>query len=62
MLSVNTRVWTEEEIAAWLESRPVAGPPPRGAAKARVGSPRKPKAAEARKAGAESPAPLRTQK
>jgi hypothetical protein len=41
MLGVNTRVWTEAEIDDWLESRPVAGPPPRGAAKAGRGRPRK---------------------
>jgi predicted DNA-binding transcriptional regulator AlpA len=35
MLGPNTRAWTEEEIAAWLTSRPVAGPAPRGAAKAK---------------------------
>jgi hypothetical protein len=42
MLGPNTRVWGEEtEIAAWLDSRPIAGPPPRGAAKAGKGRPRK---------------------
>ena len=42
MLGPNTRVWDEEtEIAAWLDSRPVAGPPPRGIAKVGKGRPRK---------------------
>lgn len=42
MLSENVRVWDQEdEIEPWLESRPVAGPEPRGAAKRK---------AEARKA------------
>src|SRR5262245_25408641 len=27
----NTRVWTEEEVAAWFDSRPKAGPPPENA-------------------------------
>ena len=35
MIGPNTRAWTEEEIDAWAESRPVAGPEPRGAAKQR---------------------------
>lgn len=41
MLGPNTRVWTEEEIDDWIAARPVAGPPPRGAAKAGRGRPRK---------------------
>jgi predicted DNA-binding transcriptional regulator AlpA len=35
MLSPNVRAWTDDEIDEWLESRPVEGPPPRGAAKVR---------------------------
>jgi hypothetical protein len=35
MLSPNIRVWTEDEIDAYLESRPIEGPAPRGAAKAK---------------------------
>ncbi len=46
MLSPNCRVWSEDEVDAWLDSRPVEGPPPRGAAKARRGRPRKTAAAE----------------
>ena len=41
MIGPNTRVWTEDEIGDWLASRPIAGPPPRGAAKAGRGRPRK---------------------
>jgi hypothetical protein len=33
MLSPNVRTWTEEEIDTWVDSRPVAGPVPRGGAK-----------------------------
>jgi hypothetical protein len=33
MISPNIRVWTEEEIDEYVESCPVEGPPPRGAAK-----------------------------
>jgi len=33
MLSPNIRAWAEEEIDEWFKSRPVEGPPPRGAAK-----------------------------
>jgi hypothetical protein len=33
MLSPNIRAWTEEEVDAWLASRPIEGPEPRGAAK-----------------------------
>ena len=34
MLGPATRVWDlEEEIEPWLAARPMAGPPPRGAAK-----------------------------
>ena len=33
MLGPNTRAWTEDEVAVWLESCPTAGPAPRGAAK-----------------------------
>jgi hypothetical protein len=35
MIGPNTRAWTEEEIDAWYRSRPVEGPEPRGAAKAK---------------------------
>jgi predicted DNA-binding transcriptional regulator AlpA len=36
MLSPNVRVWDEEEeVDPWLASRPVEGPEPRGAAKAK---------------------------
>jgi hypothetical protein len=36
MLSPNCRAWSEEdEIEPWENSRPVAGPEPRGAAKAK---------------------------
>lgn len=45
MIGVNTRAWTEDEIDAWIESRPVAGPEPRGVAKRK---------AAARKAKAEA--------
>jgi hypothetical protein len=41
MIGPNSRAWTEDEIGAWLQSRPTAGPEPRGAAKARRGRPRK---------------------
>ena|SRR6476469_7428369 len=27
-LAANTRVWTEEEVQAWFDSRPKADPPP----------------------------------
>jgi predicted DNA-binding transcriptional regulator AlpA len=35
MLGPRTRVWQEQEIEDWFASRPTAGPPPRGNAKAR---------------------------
>jgi predicted DNA-binding transcriptional regulator AlpA len=35
MLGPNTRAWSEAEVQAWLDSRPIAGPAPRGAAKAK---------------------------
>jgi predicted DNA-binding transcriptional regulator AlpA len=41
MLGPNTRAWSVEEIEAFEESRPSAGPPPRGAAKAAKGRPPK---------------------
>ena len=41
MLAPNSRAWFEDAIAAWLDSRPIAGPPPRGAAKAGRGRARK---------------------
>jgi predicted DNA-binding transcriptional regulator AlpA len=34
MAGPNTRRWREDEVEAWIESRPVAGPAPRGIAKA----------------------------
>ena len=53
MLGPATRVWDlEEEIEPWLASRPVDRPPPRGAAKARKGRPRKVKSEAA---GASAP-------
>jgi len=33
MIGSNSRAWTESEIEQWLDSRPLAGPAPRGAAK-----------------------------
>jgi hypothetical protein len=33
MIGPNTRAWTDDEIDAWVESRPIAGPAPRGVAK-----------------------------
>jgi hypothetical protein len=41
MISSNRRAWTLEEVLRWVESRPVVGPAPQGAAKARRGRPRK---------------------
>lgn len=41
MIGANTRAWREDEIDAWIASRPVVGPAPRGAAKQRRGRPRK---------------------
>jgi len=42
MLSPASRAWNlQTEIMPWLASRPVEGPEPRGAAKARRGRPRK---------------------
>jgi hypothetical protein len=35
MIGPNSRAWTQQEVADWLASRPVAGPPLRGGAKAR---------------------------
>jgi predicted DNA-binding transcriptional regulator AlpA len=46
MLSPNVRAWTEEEIDAWLASRPIAGPAPRGIAKTKAIARRDRKAAE----------------
>lgn len=43
MLGPNDRAWTDQEIADYLASRPVEGPPPRGIAAAPRGRPRKPK-------------------
>jgi hypothetical protein len=39
MVGPNTRAWTEQEIDEWVASRPVDGPPTRGAAKAKARSP-----------------------
>ena len=39
MLGPNTRAWSIEEIEGYEESRPIAGPSPRGAAKAAKGRP-----------------------
>jgi|HubBroStandDraft_3_1064219.scaffolds.fasta_scaffold1049235_1 hypothetical protein len=55
MLGPNTRAWTEEEVVEWEDSRPIAGPDPRGAAKAPRGRPRKAETA-AGKARAETTA------
>ena len=33
MAGPNTRIWTEEEVDAWLAALPVAGPPRRGIAR-----------------------------
>jgi predicted DNA-binding transcriptional regulator AlpA len=33
MIGPNSRAWTEQEVEAWIASRPAAGPEPRGAAK-----------------------------
>jgi Prophage CP4-57 regulatory protein (AlpA) len=35
MIGENTRAWLESEIDAWIASRPIEGPEPRGAAKAK---------------------------
>jgi hypothetical protein len=40
-LAPNTRAWAEEEVEASEDSRPTAGPEPRGAAAARHGRSRK---------------------
>jgi predicted DNA-binding transcriptional regulator AlpA len=47
MLGPNTRAWSVEEIEAFEESRPSAGPPLRGAAKAAKGRPPKDRQREA---------------
>jgi predicted DNA-binding transcriptional regulator AlpA len=36
MIGVNTRAWDEAEVEAWIASRPVEGPAPRGIAKAKA--------------------------
>jgi predicted DNA-binding transcriptional regulator AlpA len=36
MIGPNTRAWTDEEIDEWVATRPVDGPAPRGAAKAKA--------------------------
>jgi predicted DNA-binding transcriptional regulator AlpA len=41
MIGPNSRAWTEAEVEAWIKSRPVAGPAPRGVAKTKRGRPRK---------------------
>lgn len=41
MISPNVRAWTENEVDGWIESRPTAGPAPKGVAKSRRGNPRK---------------------
>jgi predicted DNA-binding transcriptional regulator AlpA len=41
MVGRNTRVWTLAEVEAWIQSRPTAGPAPRGVAATRRGRPRK---------------------
>jgi predicted DNA-binding transcriptional regulator AlpA len=41
MIGPNARAWTEDEVDAWIASRPTAGPPPRGAALRPRGRPRK---------------------
>ena len=48
MIGVNTRAGTEAEVDDWLESRPIAGPAPRGVAK------RKATARKAREATADA--------
>ena len=45
MLSPNVRVWSQAEIDAWLASRPIAGPAPRGIAKTKARARRDRKAA-----------------
>jgi predicted DNA-binding transcriptional regulator AlpA len=46
MLGPNIRAWTEDEIEEYEDSRPTAGPSPRGAAKARRDRKRNAAAAE----------------
>jgi predicted DNA-binding transcriptional regulator AlpA len=41
MLSSNVRAWTAAEIDAWMASRPVDGPAPRGVAARKRGRPSK---------------------
>jgi predicted DNA-binding transcriptional regulator AlpA len=41
MLGPNTRAWTEDEVEEYENSRPTAGPAPRGAAKSRRDKARK---------------------
>ena len=70
LLGPNSRGWTEEEVAAWIASRPTGGPTPRGIALANL---HKARAKRARSRGAgrrpdkqtkseneEGPAPLAT--
>jgi predicted DNA-binding transcriptional regulator AlpA len=35
MIGPNSRAWIEAEVEDWIDSRPTAGPAPRGAAKVR---------------------------
>jgi len=37
----NERTWTEEEVEAWINSRPTTGTVLKGVAKTRKGNPRK---------------------
>jgi|AmaraimetFIIA100_FD_contig_51_6256073_length_1257_multi_5_in_0_out_0_2 predicted DNA-binding transcriptional regulator AlpA len=46
MVGPNQRAWIEEEVDAWIKSRPAVGPGPKGVAKSRCGRPRKTKAAD----------------
>jgi predicted DNA-binding transcriptional regulator AlpA len=41
MIGPNARAWTETEVDAWIKSRPITGPAPKGVAKTRRGNPRK---------------------
>jgi hypothetical protein len=40
-LGPNSRAWTEDEVDAWIASRPNVASPARGVAKTRRGRPRK---------------------
>ena len=41
LIGPTARAWTEAEVDAWIASRPVTGPAPRGFAKTHRGRPRK---------------------